>query len=191
MRIGVILAGGEGRRMGGADKGALALGGRRLIDRVIENLSPQVERIIISGAHDYGTGLTRLPDRGDGPAGPAAGLWSALKWIEEQAPAARGFLTAPVDGPFMPPDLHKKLYAENSSSVARDDAGVHPTFAWWRKTDLAVLQGVKPGEGRSLKTVAKKISAREIVFPGDRFFRNINTPDDLVAAEAFIKENDL
>lgn len=184
--IAVILAGGEGRRMGGADKGALLLNGRRLIDLVIEKLQPQVQRILISAPHDYETNLTHLPDRDDGPAGPAAGLWSALCWRDENAADAKGFLTAPVDGPFLPPDLFDRLCAAGKSAIARDDAGVHPTFAYWRAGDLrAAFKGAAPGEGLSLKGLAKKAGAREITFPGDRYFRNINTPEELADAETF------
>lgn len=187
MRIAVILAGGEGRRMGGADKGALLLGGRRLIDRVIEKLSRQVERVVISGAHDYGTGLTHFADRDDGPAGPAAGLWSALQWMEAQAVKAEGFLTAPADGPFLPADLFTKLYAAGHSSVASDNAGVHPTFAYWRVQDLRkYFKNAARGGGPSLTSIAEKTGARETAFGGDRYFRNINTPEDLAEAERLI-----
>lgn len=171
--------------MGGADKGALTLGGRRFVDIVIEALQPQAERILISAPHNYETGFTHLPDRDDGPAGPAAGLWSALCWLGDNSSDTDGFLTAPVDGPFLPADLFEKLCAAAASAVARDDAGVHPTFAYWRIDDLKhVLQAAPVGEGLSLKTLAKKTGAREVLFPGERYFRNINTPEELAVAEA-------
>ncbi len=176
--------------MGGADKGAVMVAGRRLIDHVIEKLKPQIDRIIISGAHDYGTGLTHLPDRKDGPAGPAAGLWSALMWIVRHAPNSNGFLTAPVDGPFQPPGLFEKLYTAQSSAVVRDDAGLHPTFGWWRLADLqSAFQSMRPGDAPSLKSIAKKITAREIIFPGEQSFTNLNTPEEIAEAEAILPQH--
>jgi len=57
IRIGLILAGGQARRMGGTDKASVRLNGRRLIDHVRNRLTPQVDRVLISGRSDYGSGL--------------------------------------------------------------------------------------------------------------------------------------
>ncbi|WP_165793758.1 molybdenum cofactor guanylyltransferase [Hyphococcus luteus] len=180
----MILSGGGGRRMGGADKGALKLLGERMIDRAAARLTPQVDRILISGPHDYGTGLTALPDLEDGPLGPAAGLWAALKWIEENAPQADGFLTAPADGPFAPDDLFKRLSAQGKCVIAATAGGVHPTFAWWRNDALrAALDAAPKGEGLSLKALAAEIGARRVLFADEKAFLNINTPEDLKRAE--------
>lgn len=187
MRIAVILCGGGGRRMGGADKGALTLGGERMIDRVRAILTPQADRILISGTHDYGTGLTFLPDREDGPLGPAAGLWAALRWIETNEPDTDGFLTAPVDGPFAPDDLFGRLSSEETSAVAQTADGVHPTFAWWNAKDLQRALGAAPkGEGLSLKALAKDTGARRVMFEDADAFLNINTPEDLQRAEGLL-----
>ncbi|WP_425409052.1 molybdenum cofactor guanylyltransferase [Hyphococcus sp.] len=183
-RYGLIFAGGGARRMGGAEKAALMLGGRRLIDIVIARLAPQCDQILIAGPDDYETRCQNLPDRDDGPAGPAAGLWSALVWLQQNAPDTDGIVTAPVDGPFFPGDLFEKLHAADCSAVARDDAGTHPTSAWWRCDDLRkVFKTSTPGEGLALKTLANRAAAMEIVFPGGELFRNINTPEDLARAE--------
>ncbi len=184
MRIAVILSGGGGQRMGGTDKGALKLLGARLIDRVAVRLEPQADRILISGSHDYGTGLTSIADRDDGPLGPAAGLWAALHWIEENAPEAEGFLTAPADGPFAPDDLFKRLYAQGKCVVAATAGGVHPTFAWWRNDALrAALEAAPKGEGLSLKALAADMGARRVLFADEKAFLNVNTPEDLKRAE--------
>ncbi|WDI31338.1 molybdenum cofactor guanylyltransferase [Hyphococcus flavus] len=186
MRIAVILSGGKASRMGGADKGALELNGKRLIDIVIDRLAPQADQVLISGPRNYETGLVNVPDRRDGPAGPAGGLWSALAWIQYNYPAETvGFFTAPVDGPFLLSDLCERLHASEKSSVAKDEAGLHPTFAWWRIEDLdTAFNEIVVNEGVSLKSLAKAAAAKEVSFPGDHYFRNINTPEDLAAAEA-------
>lgn len=187
MRIAVILAGGGGRRMGGADKGALTLAGARLIDRAAARMAPQTDRILISGTHDYATGLTAVSDRGDGPLGPAAGLWAALHWIETYAPEAKGFLTAPVDGPFAPGDLFERLAADGTSAVAQTSGGAHPTFAWWNANDLRrALARAPAGEGMSLKALAERTAARRVMFENADAFLNINTPEDLARAEALL-----
>ena len=72
-RIGVILAGGAARRMGGRDKGAIELAGRRLVDHVIERFSPQVDRLLIAGPNHYGLNGEAVTDRPDGPKRPGGG----------------------------------------------------------------------------------------------------------------------
>ena len=78
---GLILAGGEGRRMGGADKALLSLGGRPLIRHVVERLSPQVEELAISGRTSHsGFGLPVLADAQIERFGPLAGVAAGLAW---------------------------------------------------------------------------------------------------------------
>jgi len=182
-RIAVILAGGKSQRMGNADKAELPLGGVRLIDRTIERLSPQVDRVLIAGPKDYATGLTAIGDRRDGPIGPAAGLWSAMHWIEKHAPLADGFVTAPVDGPFAPKDLYARLAAAGSCAVASDANGLHPTFAYWRLKELKPALSASPaGRGAALHEIAKRCAADHIAFPDPYGLMNLNTPEDLVRA---------
>jgi len=82
-RIGVILAGGGSRRMEGRDKAVAELAGKRLVDHVIDRLKAQTDRLLISGVRDFETGLTAIPDRDNGPSGPAAGLWAVASWMTE------------------------------------------------------------------------------------------------------------
>ncbi|MEO1241936.1 MAG: NTP transferase domain-containing protein [Pseudomonadota bacterium] len=180
----VILAGGGARRMSGADKGALLLGERRLVDLVVERLAPQVGRIIISGGHDYGLGFDVVADRADGPVGPAAGLWAAAQWMNENIPEARGFITAPVDGPFLPRDLVSRLCVSGSCAIAVDGNGDHPTFACWRIPQLLKVLARYAGEGAALHHIARECSSTRVAFPHDHALMNINTSDDLKRAEA-------
>lgn len=180
----VILAGGGGRRMSGADKGELLLGERRLVDLVVERLAQKVDRIIISGRHGYGLGFDIVADRADGPVGPAAGLWAAAQWINENIPEARGFITAPVDGPFLPCDLVLRLCESGSCAIAADDNGDHPTFAYWRIPQLLEVLARYAGEGVALHHVASECRAARVAFPHDHALMNINTPEDLKRAEA-------
>ncbi|MFC2953404.1 molybdenum cofactor guanylyltransferase [Marinicaulis aureus] len=187
-RVAVILAGGGGRRMGGADKGALMLGGRRLVDHVLARLAPQTDRILISGRHDYGTGLPVLRDRDDGPLGPAAGLWAALKWIEQNNLATNGFLSAPVDGPFIPDNLFERLSGGIGSAIACDATGVQPAFAYWRCDQLHGALAAAPEQyGFPLKELADSLHAERVMFESADAFLNINSPEDLARAEAITR----
>ncbi len=187
-RIGVILAGGGSRRMEGRDKATVDLAGKRLVDHVIDRLAPQADRLLISGARDYVTGLTFIADRDDGPSGPAAGLWAAAHWIEEVASSATGFVTAPVDGPFLPTDLFEQLAGEGASAVACTKQGIHPTFAYWQIDDLLrVLGAVEKGEGLALHELAKRCNARRVSIESEDAFFNVNAPSDLKRAEALAK----
>ncbi|WP_428410619.1 molybdenum cofactor guanylyltransferase [Hyphococcus sp.] len=184
----MILSGGGGRRMGGADKGKLLLGGRRLIDHVLARLRPQTDRILISGGHDYGTELTAVADRDDGPRGPAAGLWAALRWIEENEPEADGFLSVPADGPFLPGDLFVRLSGGIDSAVAVHGKEPHPTFGYWRCDALhAALSTAAEGYGFPLKELADSMHAARVAFDDVNAFLNVNTPEDLARAEALLR----
>lgn len=185
--IAVILAGGGARRMGGGDKGESRLGGKRLIDHAVERLAPQAGHILISGRHDYGLGLEVIPDRKDGPAGPAAGLWAAAHHILKAFPEAQAFATAPVDGPFFPSDLIANLQGAGAPAVAANEESIHPTFALWRITSLIdALSTHAPGEGVALHKLAKECGATLVRFPDGGAFMNVNTPDDLKTAEAIL-----
>ena len=187
-RIAVILAGGKGRRMGGRDKGEVILHGRRLVDWVVERLAPQADRILISGAYDYGTGLTVVADRKNGPAGPAAGLWAALCWLENNLEGAKGFVTAPVDGPFLPADLVSALSQEQGCAVACDESGRHPTFAFWETAPLKkTLQAHPPGKGLALHALADECNAQDVIFTPPMALMNINSPEDLAAAQTLVE----
>jgi molybdenum cofactor guanylyltransferase len=186
-RIGVILAGGYARRMG-ADKPAVLLAGRRLIDHVVDRLAPQVDRILIAGPHGYDTNLAFTPDRGTGPRGPAAGLWAAGHWLLEQAPGAAGFVTAPV----LPSDLYEKLAAGDGCAIASSEDGAHPTFAFWRAPVLLEKLRTAPSDkGLALHVLAEQCTARRVAFSQRQCLMNINSPEELAGAEALMLASDL
>ncbi|GJL91662.1 molybdenum cofactor guanylyltransferase [Hyphococcus sp.] len=184
-RFALILAGGGARRLGGVDKGAVKLAGRRLFDHVLARLSPQADQILISGAHDYGSGLPVITDREDGPRGPAAGLWAMQVWLRAHLENSEGFLSVPVDGPFVPLDLYKRLHSSAHSSIACDATGAQPTFSYWKCGALrTVLAGALENHGYPLKELAESVNAKRIMFDEPGVFENINTPEDLQRAEA-------
>ncbi len=197
MRIfGVILAGGAGRRMGGADKALLRLAGQSLITRAIARLEPQVERLAISANGDAarfaGFGLPVLPDAT--PLGPLAGVLAALAWATPLG--ATAVVTAAVDSPFFPGDLVPQLcLAAESSPAGSSPSGLalahaakdHPTFALWPVALAPALadfltSGAKP---RVLDFLARHHATRA-QFPDEAAFDNLNTPEDLTRAATLL-----
>ncbi len=194
MRIfGVILAGGEGRRMGGADKALIPLAGQSLLSRCIARLEPQVEALAISANGDAarfaGFGLPVLPDAQS--LGPLSGLLAALRWAS--ARGATAVVSASVDSPFLPGDLAPRLClaAESAAwgvALVECAGRMHPTFGLWpvsAQDELAAFlaSGAKP----RVLDFARAQSAAAAPFPDPDAFMNINTPDDLTRAETLIR----
>ncbi|MFN3984633.1 MAG: molybdenum cofactor guanylyltransferase MobA [Rhodocyclaceae bacterium] len=185
---GVILAGGQGSRMGGVDKGLVPLRGRPMVDWVIERLRPQVDALLINANQNterYAAfGHPVFPDDIAGFAGPLAGLHAALARATTPLVA-----TAPCDSPFLPTDLVSRLHAaliadDAQLAVAHTFAQAHPVFCLCRRDVLPHLADFLAGGGRkidrwyaSLRVVAVQFDDQE------EAFRNINTRDELRDAD--------
>ncbi|WP_328799700.1 molybdenum cofactor guanylyltransferase MobA [Sedimentimonas flavescens] len=186
MIAGLILAGGQGRRMGGADKALLALAGRPLIAHVAARLAPQVGCLAISANGDAARfadlGCPMLPDApGHRGEGPLAGVLAGLEWAEAQG--ADLLVTASCDTPFLPDDLVARLVAAGAPAMAASQGRQHPTAALWPVAHRAALTELfASGERRMRVALAGAAEVAFDVRPDP--FANINTPDDLVAAEA-------
>ena len=189
MRIfGVILAGGQARRMGGADKASLDFGGKSLIAHVVERFEPQVEALAISANGDPNRfarfGLPVLAD--DASHGPLSGILQAMLWA---APlGATAIASVPVDGPFLPPDLVPRLClaAEPSGvAIAASGGNWHPTFGLWPVSLAPTLAAfLASGQKARVRTFATDHGVGIANFPDDLAFANTNTPDDLVRLAA-------
>lgn len=192
MRIfGVILAGGAGLRMGGRDKALLRLGGQSLLAHVRDRFAPQVERLAISANGDagrFGAGVVVLPD--DSSQGPLSGVLAGLDWAASLG--ATAVVTVAVDTPFFPADLVPRLClaAEGSAggvAVAASGGADHPTFALWPvglRDDLQRF--LASGAKTRVMDFARSHAAVRADFGDDGVFVNLNTPDDLAAAEAMM-----
>ena len=183
---GVILAGGRGERMGNVDKGLQLLGGRCLIDWVLERFEPQVDDVLISANQNLERylefGYPVLSDRITGFAGPLAGLHAAL------TQARSAFIaTVPCDSPGLPLDLVSRLLAvlESSSSdmaVATMKDRRQSVFCVCRVSLLSSLQDFLEGGGRKVELWQASCRVIEVSFddqPGT--FHNLNTLDELRA----------
>jgi molybdopterin-guanine dinucleotide biosynthesis protein A len=193
--FGLILAGGEGRRLGSADKALLLLGGATLLDRTVGRFSPQVEKLALSANGDpsrfIGFGGPVLADESDDRLGPMAGILAGLEWMA--ALGGTHLATVAVDTPFVPCDLvpHLLMAAEKTEgfAIAESQGRIHPTCALWpvrfRKPIRAALEG---GERRIGRWAEAEGAARAYFDdrPVDPFL-NINTPDDLANASALLE----
>lgn len=187
----MILAGGEGRRLGGADKALVMLGGAPLARRVLDRLGPQVEALAFSANGDparlAGFGCPVLPD--EVPLGPLSGILAALDWAAARGAAA--VASAAVDTPFLPEDLVPRLMlaAERSPerlALAASGGQRHPTFGLW-PTGLRHDLRLTLARGAARVTdFADRHGAATADFPDGRVFLNINTRDDLARAAALI-----
>jgi len=185
---GVILAGGQGRRMGGVDKGLKVLRGKPMVAWVLERFAPQVKEVLINANQNLeryaALGHRVIPDEIAGYAGPLAGLHRGLTEAAHALVA-----TVPCDSPFLPSDLIQRLRGainntESDVAVAKTGDQPHPVFCLCRKSVLPGLTKFLAGGGRKIDAWYAKLKVVEVPFddqPGA--FSNINTEDELRAFE--------
>ena len=184
---GVILAGGTGRRMGGVDKGLVALDGKPMVEHVLARLAPQVDAVLINANQNLDRyarlGVPVVPDAIPGFAGPLAGFSAGLA-----AATTEFVVTVPCDSPFLPHDLVARLMADLVAhradlAVARTFDQPHPVFALVRRRVFAHLASFLDGGGRKIDAWYATLATVETAFDDEAdAFRNINTGADLAAA---------
>jgi molybdenum cofactor guanylyltransferase len=185
---GVVLAGGQGRRMGTIDKGLVTLNDRPMIAHVLERLRPQVDEILINANQHHAEyrafGYPVFADDIAGFAGPLAGLHSGLAHATFPLVA-----TVPCDSPFLPEDLIERLRAALDESqaelaVARTFEQPHPVFALVRRQVMPHLGSFLEGGGRKIDAWYATLKTIEVGFDDEAdAFRNINTADELRQAD--------
>ncbi len=195
---GVILAGGRATRMGGGDKGLREVGGRRLIDHVIDRLAPQCRRLALNANGDPARfaefGLPVLADSVDGYPGPLAGVLAGLDWAATFG--AEAIVTTAADTPFFPLDLVDELQTAAGPSglalaASPDETGRlqrHPTFGLWPVALREDLRSALAGGLRKIVLWTDQHDGGTASFasePYDPFF-NINTPEDIAMAERLL-----
>jgi molybdopterin-guanine dinucleotide biosynthesis protein A len=195
---GLLLAGGQSRRMGGGDKCLMELGGQTLLRRLIATAAPQVGPLVLNTNSDPALfrdyGLPVAPDVVDGYAGPLAGVLTGLEWAAANAPHCDWVASFASDAPFAPTDLVSRMRTaierENSDMACASSAGRdHPVFALWPVRLAAELRAAVVTEGvRKVDTWTARYTLARAEFgtaDGDPFF-NINRPEDLAAAEVLL-----
>ena len=183
---GILLAGGQGRRMGGVDKGLQLLRGKPMAQWVIERFAPQVDELLINANQNIEQyqqlGYRVIPDAIGGFAGPLAGLHRGLS--EATHPL---IVTAPCDSPFLPLDLVAQLKAaleKNNADLAVAKTGdqPHPVFSLCRKSVLTSLTAFLESGGRKIDAWYVQLKVVEVQFADEAAFRNINTREELAAS---------
>ncbi len=177
--------------MAGQDKALLQLGGQSLLSHALARLEPQVEQLAISANGDasrFGGAMTVLAD--ETSQGPLSGILAALDWA---APlGATAIVSVAVDTPFFPADLVPKLClaAETSTcgvAIAASGGVDHPTFALWPVSAQVELRAfLRSGVKTRVMDFARQQAAARAEFANDGAFTNINTVQDLAAAQAMI-----
>ncbi len=184
---GIVLAGGQGRRMGGVDKGWVELAGMPMIAHVLRRLTPQVADILINANQNLdryrALGHPVFADTVGGFAGPLAGLHAGMAYATHEL-----VVTVPCDSPFLAADLvdrlHSRLVANDAElAVARTFDQPHPVFALVHRSVLPNLAAFLEGGGRKIDAWYASLKVVEVGFDDEAdAFRNINTADELAAA---------
>jgi molybdopterin-guanine dinucleotide biosynthesis protein A len=198
--LGLILAGGLARRMGGGDKIMLQVGGKKILDRVLERMRPQCADIILNANGDparfASTKLAVVPDGVPGFAGPLAGILAGLDWTAAHRPELTDVVSVPGDCPFLPRDLVSRLEAARSAAAkplacAKSGEWRHPVVALWPVALREDLRAALLGEGlRKIEVWTARHGVALAIWPDrpiDPFF-NVNTPEDAAAAQAIVAQ---
>ena len=193
--LGLILAGGLARRMGGGDKARIRIGGITILGRVLARLQPQCDRIIINANGDpvrfADTGLPVVPDSVPDFAGPLAGILAGLDWAAANAPDVANIVSVPGDCPFLPVDLVERLEGARAAeklplACARSGDWRHPVVGLWPvalRVDLRRALVDEDLHKIEVWTARHGVAiANWPAKPVDPFF-NVNTPEDVVQAE--------
>jgi molybdenum cofactor guanylyltransferase len=193
--LGLILAGGLARRMGGGDKARITIGGKTILERVLATMTPQCGRLIINANGDPARFAdTRLPVVADSIpdfAGPLAGILAGLDWAAAHAPEVTDLASVPGDCPFLPSDLVQRLAmaraeAKTPLACARSGDWRHPVVGLWPvalREDLRQALMVEGLHKIEIWTARHGVAIADWpAEPVDPFF-NVNTPEDVAAAE--------
>ncbi|ENO75031.1 MAG TPA: molybdenum cofactor guanylyltransferase MobA [Thauera aminoaromatica] len=184
---GILLAGGQGSRMGGVDKGLVELAGRPMAAHALERLAPQVDALLINANQNLPAwqafGHPVFGDDIGGFAGPLAGLHAGL--LRAQHPFV---VTAPCDSPFLPADLVERLAAalhgaDAQLAVAKTFGQPHPVFCLCRRDLADHLGAFLAAGGRKIDRWYGSLKVVEVAFDDEEAaFRNVNTRDELAEA---------
>lgn len=199
--VGVLLAGGLSRRMGGGDKNLLNLAGQPILKRSIARIKPQVSHLILNANGDksrFSTfGLDVVSDVIEGYAGPLAGVLTGMEWTVQNRPECPWVATFPTDAPFLPTDLVSRLMQaikteKTEMACATSKGRTHPPIAVWPvrlKDDLR--RAMLDEEMRKIDLWTARYSISHVAFDNsgiDPFF-NINKPEHLIEAENYLQSS--
>ena len=204
--VGVILAGGQSRRMfetsgTSGDKGLLDIAGKPMLGHVLDRLRPQVAALLINANGDPARfaafGLPVIADEIGGYAGPLAGVLAGMRWTAANRPDATHIATASSDAPFVPPDLVARLADGLSPTtpigLAKSCGELHPVIGLWPVAladdlDAALRDGIRKVLAWTDRhgTTATEFLALDIAGEAVDPFFNANTPEELAEARRLL-----
>ena len=196
--VGVLLAGGQARRMGGGDKCLRPLAGKPILAHVIERIAPQVDSLVLNAngnpARFAAFGLPVLPDVVGDFAGPLAGVLTGMTWVAASRPDCPWIVTIATDTPFLPADLVATMMAarhreDAELACAVSNGRTHPVFGLWPVTLAGALRRAMVEEDiRKVDRFTARYRLAEAAFPTAPFdpFFNTNRPEDLEEAERLL-----
>jgi molybdopterin-guanine dinucleotide biosynthesis protein A len=198
---GVLLAGGQSRRMGGGDKCLRNLAGQPLLTHIIDRVGPQVGDLVLNANGDptrFGKfGLPVIDDVVGGFAGPLAGVLTGLEWARNQTPAIDWIVTIPTDAPFLPRDLvvglvHVVEKEEAEMACAASGGRRHPVVGLWPVHLAGELRRALVDEDiRKIDvwTAGFHLAVADFsIEPLDPFF-NANRPEDFAQAAELLERS--
>jgi molybdopterin-guanine dinucleotide biosynthesis protein A len=193
--LGLVLAGGLARRMGGGDKARITIGGVTILQRVLACLKPQCTGLVINANGDPARFAdTKLPVVSDNVpdfAGPLAGILAGLDWTALHMPECEWLASVPGDCPFLPNDLVTRLHAARAAAgaplgCARSGEWRHPVIGLWPLALRDDLRRALVAEGlRKIEIWTARHGVAIASWPAepvDPFF-NVNTPEDAAQAQ--------
>ena len=193
--LGLVLAGGLARRMGGGDKARITIGGVTILQRVLACLKPHCTGLVINANGDPARFAdTKLPVVSDNVpdfAGPLAGILAGLDWTALHMPECEWLASVPGDCPFLPNDLVTRLHAARAAAgaplgCARSGEWRHPVIGLWPVALRDDLRRALVAEGlRKIEIWTARHGVAIASWPAepvDPFF-NVNTPEDAAQAQ--------
>jgi molybdenum cofactor guanylyltransferase len=199
--LGLVLAGGLARRMGGGDKALIRIGESTILERVLARLAPACAGIVLNVNGDPARfarfGLPVIPDDVAGFAGPLAGILAGLDWAAGHAPEVEWVTSVPGDCPFLPRDLVQRLHAARRAAgtplaCAQSGDWRHPVVGLWQvalRDDLRRALVEEDLRKIEVWTARHGVALAEwAVEPVDPFF-NVNTPEDVAEASRLANDD--
>ena len=186
MNFGLVLAGGQSRRMG-RDKAYLEFEGDTLIERTIQRFQPQVDVLGLSTGPNRERlseiTLPRIFDLEPSEA-PICGILAGLAWARASGGMNARLITVPIDCPHIPFDLVRKLTLRTEDIVFASSKGRHhPVVGCWPARSLEVLLDAFHRGERKIDRLAEQVGWSSVEWPTDPQdpFYNVNTPEEFTA----------
>ncbi|PHK93751.1 molybdenum cofactor guanylyltransferase MobA [Pseudoroseomonas rhizosphaerae] len=198
LTLGLVLAGGLARRMGGGDKPLRPLAGRPMLAHVLERLRPQAAGLLLNANGDPARfAAWALPVVADGlpdHPGPLAGILAGLDWAAAHRPDLPWVVSVPGDSPFIPADLVARLHAARQAAgtplaCARSGGWSHPPVGLWPVALRGALRAALEAGERKIDRWTAQFGCAAAEWPAgppDPFF-NANSPAELAEAEALLR----